>query len=245
MSTDKEQERLDWLKARTKYITASDMGPVLGLSPHKTRKKVFEEKVGLCSSADIDRLPIVMAGKFLEAGIIAWHKEHRGFDGYVWGSPEREGTWFTDHGLLPHPTSCCVAATPDAIIWSPENPGKLWPTEVKNVKHDKPFSDWAKTWKSGGSSNIPEAVVLHADRWTQIDPAKLRAPVYYWAQLQVQMSCLGIPRGRVVVCFGGQARADLDYTLDVSFERHMLSEAERFWTEVEAARELRGWEQVG
>ena len=235
-------EREAWLAARMKYLTASDIGPVLGLSPHKTRTKVFREKVGIDPAADIDRLPVVMAGKFLEGCIFGWHKSHREFAGYLWEDRAEDvhPEWTIDAGLVRHPTAAHLAATPDGITVTRE--GREWLTEVKNVKHDKHTTDWAKTWRSGSSTNIPDNVVVHADRYLGIDPAKLRAPVYYWAQLQAQMSATGIPRGRVVVAFGGQARADLDYQLDVSFERHMIETTRRFWAEVVAARDLRGEE---
>jgi hypothetical protein len=80
--------------------------------------------------------------------------------------------------------------------------------------------------RSGESTNIPDARVVHAMKYQKIDEGALRAPVYYWTQLQAQLSCLGLELGRIVVAFG-QARADLDYHLDTSFESRMLLRAKQ------------------
>lgn len=237
------EERTLWLADRANYVTASDVAAVMGLNPHKNRNRVFKEKV-YGGSVDIDGLPQVMAGKHLEAGILSWHLAHRKFQGFGWDAPDAldEMAWLgnihniSESGLVVHPTSKVLAATPDAITWVDRT--QLWATEIKNVGSGKDKTDWATTWRRGPSTTIPDYAVVHATRWQQIDAATLRAPVYYWVQLQAQMSCLGLDKGRIVVCIGGNARADLDYSLDTTFEHTMLTELDKFWAEVLAAREL-------
>lgn len=239
-----EQEREAWLAERKNHVTASDVAAVMGLNPNKTRKVVFRDKVYAGAAKDIDRLPMVMAGKHLESGILSWHLAHRGFDGYGWEAGdaridqlgEARCSRITGSGLVRHPTSRVLAATPDAIVWSVE--GGLRVTEIKNVGQDKALTDWTQEFKRGEWSNIPDACVLHAMPYQKINKDALRAPIYYWAQLQAQMSCLGIPQGRIVVAFGGNARADLDFRLHVGFETAMLDELDRFWKEVLNTREL-------
>jgi hypothetical protein len=241
-----EEERAAWLLEREEFVTASDVAAVMGLSPHKSRKQVFNAKVHRTPGPDIDRLPMVMAGKHFEAGVLSWHLAHRGFDGELWAEhiaalehsvtqPEYFSR-ITPSGLVKHPTCEALAATPDAIVVTPGN-GKVWGTEIKYVDRDKHASDWAHTWKSGQSTTIPDARVVHCMKYQKIDEDALRAPVYYWTQLQAQLSCLRLEHGRIIVAFG-QARADLDYHLDTSFESRMLLELSKFWAEVEAAREL-------
>lgn len=248
------EERESWLAERRNFVTASDVAAVMGISPHKNRKAVFKDKV-YGGVNDIDRLPMVMAGKHLEAGVLGWHLAHRDFVGVSWDSTGVHdyvrrmlgaGTFsrITESGLVKHPTSKVLAATPDALVNARE--GSVWVTEIKNVDKDKAphgknqgAADWAKTYRGpSGWNNIPDACVLHAMPYQKIDKDELRAPIYYWAQLQAQMSCLGIPRGRIVVCFGGNVRADLDYHLDVEFEAKMLRDLDNFWDEVITAREL-------
>ena len=243
-------EREAWLAERRNFITASDVAAAMGLNPHKSPKRLLKDKV-TGASDDIDRLPAVMCGKHLEPGIFSWHCAHRYFEGRLWEqeltawSEDGPGPGYvsriTPGGLVRHPTSRVLAATPDGITI--DERGLAWATEVKCVKWDKYKFDWTKTWRGrstdGEWSNIPLGTVFHGTD-KDIDAATLRAPVYYWTQLQAQMSCLGIPRGRIVVAFGGQNRVDLDYVLDTAFEQRMLSELDKFWAQVEAARLLEG-----
>ncbi len=214
-------ERDAWLAERMKYTTASDVAAVMGLNKHSSRKKVFEAKVH-GKVDNIDFLPVVMAGKYLEDGILQWHLAHRGFTG--------QG----GYGLTPHNTCEALAATPDAIVTDTQ--GREWVTEIKNVGADK----WRDAWAEPNPLTRPDEVWLHAPKYLGMDKAKLFAPVYYWTQLQAQMACLGIDRGRIVVCFGGQARADLDYSADLTFRARMLQEVSEFWATVVAAREMLG-----
>lgn len=235
------EERAAWLAERRNFVTASDVAAVMGLSPHKSRKNVYKDKV-YGSTNDIDRLPMVMAGKYNESGILAWHLAHRNFEGYGWESGDDRRDMLpaidrvTSSGLVLHPESRVLAATPDAIVWS--EPSRLWVTEIKNVDKDKAFTDWVKPWHRWESTTAPDNTVLHAMPYQKIDKGSLAAPAYYWVQLQAQMACLNIIQGRIVVQFGGNARADLDYHLDVPFISRMLKELDEFWREVLTAREL-------
>lgn len=217
-------EREAWLKEREAYLTASDVAAVMGLNPHKNAKRVWKEKVERLH-ADIDHLPVVAAGRHLEAGIVAWHAEDRGL------------TARTGFPLTPHPTCTALAATPDAVCT--DNQGREWVTEVKNVRHDKHEVDWAQSWACDDLDNRPlQFFPRCADRSIRVDT--LTAPRYYLVQLQAQMACLGIPRGRIVVCFGGQNRVDLDYEMAPRFVERMLSAVTDFWATVLVARELKG-----
>jgi hypothetical protein len=199
---------------------------VLQVSPHKSRNKLFNEKVH-GDSTNIDGISYVMAGQHLEAGILGWHCAHRGFD--------FPGPW--DQGLVPSPSCPHLAATPDAVVFDKAN--VPWVTEIKNVGLVKVADDWQRNDGVYGATTAPVETFVHATKRAIPDKAKLRAPLHYWVQLQVQMHCLGIPRGRIVVCFGGQHRADLDYTLHEGFVSRMILEVGKFWEQIEAGRELR------
>lgn len=232
------EDRAAWLETRKNHVTASDVAAVMGMNPHKTRKKVFEEKVGLVQPANIDFLPMVMAGKHLESGIFSWYLAHRGIDGMMWEDlpqPEldRYG-WARNNGVLVHPTCSSLAVTPDGISWADDGARTSYVTEIKCVGESKHKDSWAE--RTG--YNVPEDVVVHASKYVGINPSRLYAPKYYWAQLQAQMSALRVPQGRIVVCFGGQSRCDLQYSLDKSFESRMLESVTAFMEEVNAYREL-------
>ena len=243
------EEHAAWLAERNNFCTASDVAAVLGLSPHKTRTQVFKQKSQNLPGPNIDRVPAVMAGKHFESGVLSWHLAHRDLEGVGWneyvndGIIQEEGnepsfaSRVTDTGLVRHPSCAALAATPDALVWGPDQVVHV--TEIKYVDRDKHKTDWAQPWvmTPTGSTNKPTTVILHAAKWQGIDPSRLFAPVYYWVQLQAQMACLNIEYGRIVVAFG-QARADLDYPLDRAFESYMIREVARFWAEVVAAREL-------
>lgn len=61
------QRSAAWLEARKHRLGGSEIASVLGISPYKTRRQLFEEKIGLRVAADISNLPHVKRGIDAEA----------------------------------------------------------------------------------------------------------------------------------------------------------------------------------
>lgn len=201
--------REQWLAERRSYLTASDVGPVMGLSPFKTRKAVLDEKLGNVPMFDIGRNPRVAAGRHLEDGILAWVLEDRGWVGHQNGPRLRHSV------QLPY-----LAATPDGYVKTP-NGYEL--VEVKNVKEGS-----RQFWKQG-EKNVTPSTILRAG--TDSPGRGWAAPVYYWVQLQVQLHCTNKDSGWIVACIGGVDRIDLHYMRDREFEARMLEHVASFWNE--------------
>lgn len=63
---DLKQRSKEWLKWRSKGITASDVPIILGLSPYKTPWQLWAEKIGKINAPDISNNPHVKRGNRLE-----------------------------------------------------------------------------------------------------------------------------------------------------------------------------------
>lgn len=64
-----------WKEWRKLGISASDVAAVLGLSPYKSPRQVFDEKVGLVEPEDYSRNPFVQHGHRCEPLIRAWFED--------------------------------------------------------------------------------------------------------------------------------------------------------------------------
>lgn len=62
------KDEAGWLKAREKYITASDVAAAMGVSPWKSRLALYAEKIGEMPQAPLDSEPVAW-GKALQTGI--------------------------------------------------------------------------------------------------------------------------------------------------------------------------------
>jgi len=215
-------EHTAWLLELQNYITASDVAAVMGLNKNSSRNRVLKDKISPTVN-NIEGLPAVMAGKELEAGIFSWFKRHRGVDGKLW-----------DGGLVPHKKVKCLAATPDGIVYANERAGFRNDTlvEVKNVG----WEQLEKSWSQRVKRTTPVLCVAHTSR--KLDTIGMAAPIHYWVQLQVQLSCMGMNDGVVCANIGGNNRFDFHYNLDKSFESDMLDAVRTFWAEVECGRDF-------
>jgi hypothetical protein len=200
-----------WLADRLNYLTASDVAPVLGLSPFKTREAVMNEKLGSLPIFDIGRMPRVAAGRHMEGGAITWVLEDRGWVGHQNGNNLRVSP------VLPY-----LAATVDAYV---ETPWGFEIAECKNVKEDS-----KRYWKADGDvkTKVP-STILRAG--TDAPGRGWAAPLYYWVQLQVQLHCTNKDSGWIVAVVGGVDRVDMRFERDRAFEARMLAEVEKFWME--------------
>lgn len=118
-----EQKSEEWYNRRSKLLTASDCGTVLGINPYKTRKKLLQEKLGKSKK--------LFKGNFItEHG----HKfEPIAIEKYSVACNDK----VYDTGLYIHPAYKWLGASPDGITAS----GKL--VEVKcpfkrEIKHEVP-----------------------------------------------------------------------------------------------------------
>lgn len=75
MDTAKSKEDLG---DRTKYIGASDVGPILGLSPYQTTYDVWLQKTGRVPPVDLSDNKAAEAGTILESSILDWAEKDLG-----------------------------------------------------------------------------------------------------------------------------------------------------------------------
>lgn len=199
-----------WLAARSGYLTASDVAPVMGLSPYKTRDGVMQEKLGALPLFDISRQPRVAAGRYLEAGVIAWALFDRGWEGHGNG-----------HNLVVSPTLPYLAATPDAYIETP------WGHELMECKNVAERS--RMYWKADAKDTVVPSTILRAG--TDSPGRGWAVPRHYWCQLMVQLHCTNKESGWIVACVGGVDRVDMRFLRDRAWEEKMLSAVQTFWAE--------------
>jgi putative phage-type endonuclease len=57
-----EQGTKEWKSARSKRLGGSEIASVLRISPYKTRRQLWEEKVGITPQVDISKMPHVKRG---------------------------------------------------------------------------------------------------------------------------------------------------------------------------------------
>lgn len=116
---DSKEDHEHWLATRMAHVTASDIAAACGLNPHKSRKSLLHDKVSQVSK-NLDHIPAIQSGRFLEGGIFNWFK-------YVADFQDGECTsklyWNPEY---PH-----IAATPDGYVY--DKARGLFAVEVKNT----------------------------------------------------------------------------------------------------------------
>jgi putative phage-type endonuclease len=102
-------DRESWLKWRTGFLTASDIGAIAGKSRFKTPLRVWNEKMGLVP--DLAETPAMKRGRWLEAAAIEGLKE------------EHPDWLITRPAIFLADTEHKIGATPDAYVSVPGKSG--------------------------------------------------------------------------------------------------------------------------
>lgn len=112
----------DWLAARQRYLTASDVAAVLGLNPYKSAAAAIREKA--FPGPEKRSSPAMLMGQFLEEGVV------QGYNAIHGKSAVRVRSASGASVLVAHPTIPGLAASMDAVDLDAD--GR--PREVVEVK---------------------------------------------------------------------------------------------------------------
>lgn len=223
----------EWRAARQRYLTASDVAGVMGLSPHSSLAKVLKAKLPLEPGPDVST-SAMRAGGYLEDGVMRWwvddlnrkaREEGAERDAYV-AVACRHASGCSR--LYAHPDQdAALAASPDGLLtWE----GML--DALVEVKVTNPTA-WAEQWGQA-ATKVPRAWT----RYSSVEPPSFgRCPLRHYIQLQTQLLCTGMGRGYVVgAC--GTVRMDLGFDADPAIQQHILTAARDFRERLVAARAL-------
>ncbi len=92
-----------WHKLRSENIGGSEIAGLFNESPYTTLYKIWHQKKGNLIADDLDADERVQAGKFMEAGAIAWANSK-------WGT-----SFYQPYCYIKHPTVVGMGCTPDAL----------------------------------------------------------------------------------------------------------------------------------
>lgn len=101
--------RVSWLALRLRDLTASDIGAVAGVDPHRTALRIFAEKTNRIPPSDDS--DIMRRGRWLEAAVIEALRDERP----TWDI-RRAGVYLRDPAIR-------MGATPDAVATDPNRQG--------------------------------------------------------------------------------------------------------------------------
>jgi hypothetical protein len=218
---------LEWLQARKRFLTASDVAAVLGLHPHKSRAAVLKDKRTPPSTAPERPVRAMRAGHFLEPAVLAWFADDKRIEAEALG--DELPTWAQCRNpegtslLVRHPDeSLRLAASPDGVV--------------------------VGRWLSGVGTTLVEVKVHGPRQWALWDaelrgvrltnarkfgvPTDLTCPPQHWVQLQTQLLCCGETRGWLVGNCGSERR-DHYFEADCAFHARVEEATAEFWKEVE------------
>lgn len=125
------QNKQEWLDARRKGITGSDVAAILGLSPWRTALEVYLDKKKLAK--DIEQNEAMYFGNLLE-NIVAEEYAKRVFTSIS-----------IEHNMLQHPEHSWMLANIDRWV-----DNKRYILECKTTAHD-----FKKAWGEPGTNQIP------------------------------------------------------------------------------------------
>lgn len=220
-----------WLRARTRFVTASNASTLLGVNPYMTwRRLVAETRTALTAGQPVERsAPAMRAGQFLEPGVFAWWMDDIAYANGKRGLPAPVGSTCRHPSgasmLVAHPNpDIRLAASPDGLA---DLGDRMALVEVK-VHGPKA---WAKV-------EDEDVRALVDGKWAAAGlPPKRLAGETDWAenthyvQLQTQMLVTGVDYGVVVRCCGTERR---DTYFHACPDLHRLLEAAtmKFWADV-------------
>lgn len=223
----------EWLKARERYLTASDVSAVLGCNSYKSRNKVLAAKRAVLNGAAQQALELrafsaMEAGQFCEAGVVNWFMHDRAKECIALGEAAPTGgvvrNAFGTSVLVAHPT-LRLAASPDALVTYGD--GTMHLVEVKLLGPGSHDGEQEGSWQ-----RWPRPCTSRAWAAMGRDP-NLGCPVAHYIQLQTQLLCCGQTFGWVVGACGTK-RTDHPFKLDSDLHKRIEDATVEFWKEVEA-----------
>lgn len=219
--------KAEWLLARHRFVTASDVGALLGLDKHKSRNALLKAKAAPPDTVD-RYAPALLAGQFLEEGVFLWwmHDLRRTHERLELPAPTGRTVRTADGTSVLYANISVpgVAASPDALV---EDPAPL----VVEVKVHGP-----RVWGAMEPTfDALEAALARRGRPAAgpaiSDPARCWITPTQWAQVQTQMLILDIHRACLVRCCGTERR-DSYLGACKPFQDVVVSEAKKFWEEL-------------
>ena len=143
----------DWLQWRKKGIGGSDVAAALGLSPYRTARDLFYDKIGVEMSVEEEDKSIMFEiGHLLENVVAKIFAKKTGFQ------------VFEDHMMYQHPLFPFMVADVDRFILLPD--GKRGLLECKTAHYDTQFK-----WANGAVPRHYELQVKHYMSVMNIDVA--------------------------------------------------------------------------
>jgi putative phage-type endonuclease len=174
----------EWLEARRKGITASEIAVVMGLSPWSSPYKLYHQKLGILPRDEVTA--VMERGTFLEPYVVekftAAHPEFAvlGTGRELWSHPSRPWQMATPDRMvheLAEVDRCTCGAGPGSYAGMHE-PGCGWeldrPVAVLETKTTTDMSEWG-------------------------EPGTDEIPVHYRSQVLWQMDVMGVSRAHVAV----------------------------------------------
>lgn len=220
-------DRDAWLAARHTRITASDVGALLGLNKHKSRRALLKEKAAP-EPKNFRGNSAMRAGGFLESGVFDWFLDDlrthvaRGGGELPTGGICRNAAGTSL--LLGHPLiSDQLAASPDGVV---EVLGAVRAVEVK--------LHGPRAWDGGDPTydDLAYQFDLHGYPHPKVDnPDRCWATPTQYAQVQTQLACMGLPAAYLVRCWGTERRDTIIYACP-DFQNLVVRETQRFWKEL-------------
>jgi putative phage-type endonuclease len=213
--------REEWLAARRKGITASEIAVILGISPFDSEFNLYYKKRGEISD-DFDNTAMSL-GRHLEPWIAdRWAEDHPEWAvsmGGLWANDDRPWQMATTDRDLYRPEPCChLHREPCRTV---ENPGPCCVCCPELVV--VPLPDALLEIKSSGTY----------DGWGEDGSDEI--PPYYRAQVLWQLDTLGLEVGHVT-CLFLSSRSIRNYTVayDEADVKLMRDAAQEFLARVEA-----------
>lgn len=227
----------EWLAARERYLTASDVSAVLGCNPYKSRNKILKAKGDAMEGrvSDERNVGAMYAGQFCEEGVVRWFLHDRKAEALALGeAPPVGGVLRNADGVSVlvrhHDEGLRLAASPDALVVTSD--GLRYLLEIKLLGPgwvDEATGDIVPgTWHKWGNPCTSRA-------WKDFGRGRsdLPCPVPHWIQLQTQMLCTGERFGWVVGACGTK-RTDHPFSADLDMHKRIEDATVEFWKELGA-----------
>jgi predicted phage-related endonuclease len=129
-------DRATWLQWRANDLTASDVGAVAGVDPHRTPLRVYSEKAGIIEAEAESNL--MRRGRWLEHAVIAALRE------------ELPGWDFVKANVYVDDPAVRLGCTPDVLTCDPDFPENLINVQLKVVSRPTFEREWGE-----GDGGVP------------------------------------------------------------------------------------------
>lgn len=143
-------ERTQWLEARRKGVTGTDMTALVGVNLWKVALDVFLNKRGL--RGEPEETPVMRTGTAVEPAIVDLYCESHAFEGLRVDTTRR---------LRRHPDHRIAIGTPDGMVKRGTRNERL--LECK-------FTSRSKDWGEDGTDQVPERVLVQCMWYLYVQP---------------------------------------------------------------------------